>query len=206
MPLMRFMLQIVPITSLAVMSTLIGIIVSPPALASELAFLLLVIDLLLFVALITFKRVSGWNVALLLGFAVMVGILLRGLAPFELTRSWGSIVLTIGLLVLAAAVGRVLRGRTKWVGIGVGFASWVYLAGWGLIAVLRLKSLPQTLWAGVGLIIFGGLSALWFAELSQHHDKDSSVALAIELYIFILNLTLTAQVFIRGISHGLAST
>ena len=202
MPLMQFLLQIVPLTSLAVISTLIGIIVSPPALASELAFLLLFIDLLLFVALITFKRVSGWNVFLLLGFAVVVGILLRGFAPSELTRSWGSIVLTIGVLVLAAAVGRVLRGRTKWVGIGVGFASWAYLVGWGLIAVLGLKSLPQTLWAGVGLMIFGGLSALWFSELGQHHDKDSSVALSIELYIFILNLTLTAQVIIRGISLG----
>ncbi len=205
MHLMRFMLQIVPITSLAVMSTLIGVTVSPPALASELAFLLVFIDLLLFVALITFKRVSGWNVALLLGFAVMVGILLRGFAPSELTRSWGSIVLTIGILVSAAAVGRKLRGRTKWVGIGVGFASWAYLVGWGLIALLRLKSLPQTLWAGVGLMIFGGLSALWFSELGQHHDKDSSVALAIELYIFILNLTLTAQVIINGISHGFTS-
>ncbi len=202
MPLMRFMLQIVPITSLAVMSTLIGVIVSPSALASELAFLLVFIDLLLFVALITFKRVSGWNVALLLGFAVMVGILLRGFAPSELTRSWGSIVLTIGVLVLAAAVSRVLRGRTKLVGIGVGFASWAYLVGWGLIAVLRLEYLPQTLWAGVGLIIFGGLSALWFSELGQHHDKDSSVALSIELYIFILNLTLTAQIIINGLSHG----
>jgi FtsH-binding integral membrane protein len=203
MPWMHFILQVLPVTLLALAGTGLGLVVLPSDLALSLEIPLLLSGLLLFVAMITFKGTSGWNVFFLLGFSLVVGVLLRGFVQEEHGRSWSSSFgVAIGILVLSAGVGRSLRGRLFWLGKGFWILSWIYLAGWGLIVVLHPGALFQILWAGAGLVIFSGLAAAWFAGLGEHQEGASGVPLAVDLYILAFNLAVATQIVCSGIASG----
>ena len=63
----RFFLQVVPVSLLGLMGSLAGIWVGPTKPGSTILMLLVGIGLLLYIALMTFKSVPTWNVALLIG-------------------------------------------------------------------------------------------------------------------------------------------
>lgn len=199
----HFILQVLPVTLLALAGTGLGLVVLPTDLALRFEIPLLLLGLLFFVAMITFKGTSGWNVFFLLGFSLVVGVLLRGFAQEELGRSWSlSFGVAIGILGLSAGVGRSLHGRLFWLGKGFWILSWIYLAGWGLIVVLHLGALIRILWAGAGLVIFSGLAAAWFAGLGEHQEGASGIPLAIDLYILAFNLAVATRVISSSIISG----
>jgi FtsH-binding integral membrane protein len=186
---LQFALQVLPLSALSLLATSLGFSILPFDVTSRWTLPLLWTGVLLFVALTTFKETPGWNIGLLLAFALVAGCLISGLKLGSRPVNWPSTLLIMTtLLALSAVVGGKTRGRAGWLGMGLWALTWVYLAGWGLISLLHLGGTTQILWASAGTILFCVLSAIWFSELEARLHPGSGAALAVELYILALNL------------------
>jgi hypothetical protein len=197
----RFLLQVVPFSFLGLLGSLAGLWFGPQDTGSTFMLLAGVISLLLFIALMTFKSVPGWNVGLLAALGLALGVFLRALAVEVMVSAW---LLSAGLAVLVFAVaawlGRRLGSRMRDVGIGLWLLSWAYLMGWAVIAFLGLDPVFTTAWAGAGVLIFSGLAAAWFASLESKLDSQSGPALAVDLFFLFLNLTIALRVLYAGLA------
>jgi len=191
----RFLLQVVPFSLLGLLGSLVGLWFGPHEPDSTFMLLAGVISLLLFIALMTFKSVPGWNVGLLAALGLALGVFLRALAAEAMFSAW---LLSAGLAVLVFAVaawlGRRMGSRMKDVGIGLWLLSWAYLMGWAVIAFLGLDPVFTTAWAGAGVLIFTGLAVAWFSSLESQLDAQPGPALAVDLFFLFLNLTIALRV------------
>jgi FtsH-binding integral membrane protein len=196
-----FFIQVVPLTALASLASVAGIGLFANRVTEGLQLPIAVLGLLLFLALITFRETSTWNFVLLLTFALIAGTFLGGTFSEEVQFSWGVALLTaLGVLFLTAAVGGYFGERIGRWSVALWIGSWVYLLGWVIIAFANLPPSAQTIWAFAGLIIFGGLSTSWFASLMSSEAKASTVSLAIDLFILVINLLVAARVMLGSIS------
>ncbi len=197
----RFLLQVVPFSLLGLLGALAGLWFGPQEPGSTFMLLAGVISLLLFIALMTFKSVPGWNVGLLAALGLALGVFLRALAAEVMFSAW---LLSAGLAVLVFALsawlGRRLGSRMRDVGIGLWLLSWAYLLGWAVIAFLGLDPVFTTAWAGAGVLIFTGLAAAWFSSLESKLDTQSGPALAADLFFLFLNLTIALRVLSAGLA------
>jgi len=142
MSILAFTLQVLPVPALALVATAVG---STWHVSDAWRLPLLLIGVLLFVAMLTFRRVRGWNLALLLALAAVAGALLGSTFEGEPGSSWGgALALTFGTMVLAALVGNAMRSRLRPVGSALWMLAWLYLVGWFLVVVLdRGLAVPQ---------------------------------------------------------------
>ena len=197
----RFLLQVVPFSLLGLLGSLVGLWFGPQEPGSTFMLLAGVISLLLFIALMTFKSVPGWNVGLLVALGLALGMFLRALAAEAMFSAW---LLSAGLAVLvfalAAWIGRRLGSRMREVGIGLWLLSWAYLMGWAVIAFMDLDPVFTTAWAGAGVLIFTGLAVAWFSSLESQLDAQPGPALAVDLFFLFLNLTVALRVLLGGIT------
>lgn len=201
MPWLQFIFHVLPVSALAMIVTTAGMLAAPPDRIAALTLPLLLVAVLLFVAMLTFRKSSGWNTGLLLGFALAVGFLLSGLNKTDDGHAWmGALGIMIAALGVSTVVGRALRGRLAMLGGGLWLISWAYLVGWGVIAVLRAGPPFQVVWAAAGLLIFTGLAAAWFSALGGEREETPGASQAIDLYIFSFNLVLASFVLLRGLS------
>lgn len=197
----RFLLQVVPFSLLGLLGSLAGLWLGPQDPGSTFMLLAGVISLLLFIALMTFKSVPGWNVGLLAALSFALGVFLRALAAEVMFSAWLlSALLAVLVFAVAAWLGRRLGSRMKDVGIGLWLLSWAYLMGWVVIAFLGLDPVFTTAWAGAGVLIFSGLAAAWFASLESKLDSQSGQALAVDLFFLFLNLTIALRVLYAGLA------
>jgi FtsH-binding integral membrane protein len=195
-----FLLQVLPIGALALAATAVGSGIFSEIVSPAFSLPLIVVGLILFVALLTFRNVAGWNLGLLITFALVVGLYLGRVFPEVGGSSWRlTLMVVLGLLLGAAAIGARLSGRLQRLGSVLWIVSWIYLLGWILVALLPLAPPIIMVWASVGVAIFFGLSSSWFAGLRDYAEKGKGVTLAIDLYILGINLALTARVAIFGI-------
>lgn len=198
---LQFALQVLPLSALSLLATSLGFSILPFDVTSRWTLPLLWTGVLLFVALTTFKESPGWNIGLLLAFALVAGFLISGLKLASGPASWPSMLLiTTALLVLSAGIGAVMRGRAGWLGMGSWALTWSYLAGWGLISLVHLGGTIQILWASAGMILFCVLCAIWFSELEARLRPGFGAGLAVELYLLALNLTLAVRL-LRAHAH-----
>ncbi len=197
----RFFLQVVPFSLLGLLASLVGLWFGPHEPGSTFMLLAGVISLLLFIALMTFKSVPGWNVGLLAALGLALGVFLRALAAEVMFSAW---LLSVGLGVLVFALtawlGRRLGSRMRDVGIGLWLLSWAYLLGWAVIAFMGLDPVFTTAWAGAGVLIFTGLAAAWFASLETQLDAQPGAALGVDLFFLFLNFTIALRVLLGGIT------
>jgi len=195
----RFLLQVVPFSLLGLLGSLVGLWFGPKEPDSTFMLLAGVVSLLLFIALMTFKSVPGWNVGLLAALGLALGVFLRALAAEAMISAW---LLSAGFAVLVFALsawlGRRLGSWMRDVGVGLWLLSWAYLMGWAVIAFLGLDPVFTTAWAGAGVLIFSGLAAAWFASLESQLDAQPSAALAADLFFLFLNLTIALRVLFAG--------
>ncbi len=196
MSLMAFALQVLPVLLMALAATLIGGVV-PVSEAWQLPLLL--VGVLLFVALLTFRKAPGWNLALLLALAAVAGMLLGSAFSGEHSASWGSALgLAFALMGLAALVGYALRGRLGRAGCALWILAWIYLLGWLAFMLLNPADWLRAVWAGAGLVIFGLLLVVWFSDLTG--EKKSSRGLAVsqgtDLYLLGFNIAVAARVLL----------
>ncbi len=197
----RFLLQVVPLSLLGLLGSLAGLWFGPQEPGSTFMLLAGVISLLLFIALMTFKSVPGWNVGLLAALGLALGVFLRALAAEVMFSAWlHSVGLAVLVLALTAWSGRRLGSRMRDVGIGLWLLSWAYLLGWAVIAFTGLDPVFTTAWAGAGVLIFAGLAAAWFSSLETQLDAQPGAALGVDLFFLFLNLTVALRVLLGGIS------
>ncbi|TET35429.1 MAG: hypothetical protein E3J69_05065 [Anaerolineales bacterium] len=195
----RFLLQVVPFTLLGLLGSMVGLWFGPQEPGSTFMLLAGVVSLLLFIALMTFKSVPGWNVGLLAALGIALGVFLRALAADVMFSAWLlSALLAVLVFAVAAWIGRRMGSRMKEVGIGLWLLSWAYLMGWAVIAFLGLDPVFTTAWAGAGVLIFSGLAAAWFSSLESQLDAQPGPALAADLFVLFLNLTIALRVFSAG--------
>lgn len=197
----RFLLQVVPFTLLGLLGSLVGLWFGPKEPGSTFMLLAGVISLLLFIALMTFKSVPGWNVGLLAALGLALGVFLRALAAEVMFSAWLlSALLAALVFAVAAWIGRRMGSRMKEVGIGLWLLSWAYLMGWAVIAFMNLDPVLTTAWAGAGVLIFTGLAAAWFSSLESQLDAQPGPALGVDLFFLFLNLTVALRVLLGGIT------
>ncbi len=195
----RFLLQVVPFTLLGLLGSMVGLWFGPQEPGSTFMLLAGVVSLLLFIALMTFKSVPGWNVGLLAALGLALGVFLRALAAEVMFSAWLlSVLLAALVFAVAAWLGRRMGSRMRDVGIGLWLLSWAYLMGWAVIAFLGLDPVFTTAWAGAGTLIFSGLAAAWFSSLESQLDAQPGPALAAGLFFLFLNLTIAIRVFSAG--------
>ena len=189
----------VPFSLLGLLGSLVGLWFGPKEPDSTFMLLAGVVSLLLFIALMTFNSVPGWNVGLLAAIGLALGVFLRALATEAMISAW---LLSAGFAVLVFALsawlGRRLGSRMRDVGVGLWLLSWAYLMGWAVIAFLGLDPVFTTAWAGAGVLIFSGLAAAWFASLESKLEPQSGPALAVDLFFLYLNLTIALRVLFAG--------
>jgi FtsH-binding integral membrane protein len=190
-----FVLQVLPVTGLAFVATLAGFALP---VSEAMRIPLLLVGVLLFAGLMTFRRTRGWNLALLLGLAVVAGSLM-GSALDDAHVSWtGATALMAALVGLAALIGRALQDRLRRAGFVLWVLAWIVLAGWLIGGLLHPEEWLRILWACAGLVIFGGLAAVWFSRLGSEEipPRGLAVALGCDLYLLGLNIAVAGQVLI----------
>jgi hypothetical protein len=200
MSALAFILQVLPVTGLALVVTFVG--ASVPV-GDSVRVPLLLVGLLLFAGLLTFRRYKGRNLALLLGLALVVGALIKSELGAGDSPAWtGAAMLTIALMALAAFIGNALRGRLR----RTGFIQWllacVYLAGWGLGGLFDPPEWLRILWTSAGLVIFGSLAAVWFSQLKPEEIPPGGLAVGLgaDLYLLGLSITVGAQVLLTSLA------
>lgn len=197
----RFLLQVVPFSLLGLLGSMVGLWFGPQESGSTFMLLAGVISLLLFIALMTFKSVPGWNAGLLAALGLALGVFLRALAAEVVFSAWLlSAGFTVLVFALTAWLGRRLGSRMREVGIGLWLLSWAYLLGWAVIVFMSLDPVFTTAWAGAGVLIFTGLAAAWFASLEAQLDAQPGAALGVDLFFLFLNLAVALRVLLGGIT------
>jgi hypothetical protein len=199
MTLWAFVAALVPPLAAALIAGGLGATTLAPRLTAGSVVPAALFGLLIFAAMMTFKRARGWNAALLAAFSFVgcgvVGWLFRGRVGGTWLGAIGSAVL---ILTLAAVVGRrigtVLVKQGPWLWL----LSWVYLFGWIAAAVLGPSAGWIHGWAIGGLVVYAGLSAGWFAGLDPSAPDPSGTAWAIDVYLLGLNLAIAARVAMWG--------
>lgn len=192
-----FIIQVLPLSFLAGLGVALGLGFVAERLTESLQLPIVILGLLVFIGMITFRETRGWNIALLLSFGVIAGGFLGSIFPEGTGVSWVMALLTgLGVIFLAAGIGNWLGVRLRGLGVGLWIGSWIYLLGWVLLALTDSSSTLQTLWAAAGMVIFGGLAASWFANLVTTEQQSSNVSLAIDLFVLGLNLFVAGRVLL----------
>lgn len=194
-----FAIQVLPVSGLALVATLVG--ASIP-ISGTLRIPLLLVGVLLFVGLMTFRRAHGWNLTLLLALAAVVGTLLHPGFYAERSLPWtGAIAIMILLLISAAFIGKALRKWFRRVGSALWLLAWVYLAGWMIGGLINPAEWLRILWASAGLVIFGWLVAVWFSQLSAQEIPPRGLAITqgCDLYLLGLSITAVGQVLLTSL-------
>jgi hypothetical protein len=191
----KFGLQILPVLLLGNILLAITFALMPPVDNPILTVILSAITMFLFIAMLTFREQQGWNLALLLGFSVLLGAVISalGTGPGE-TLGYEPLWLLLPCLAIGAIAGSFLSSRVGEVGAILWLISWVYLLGWAALIFLQLDPIFYLTWSVVGLLLFTGLAAVWFAHLELHLAQRSSVSVAIDLYLLGINLYLAALI------------
>ena len=195
MTLWTFAATILPPLLAALIASGLGGAALSPRITTGSVVPLTLFGLLLFVAMVTFKRARGWNAALLVAFSFVAGGVVNWLFEDRIGGTWlGAVSAAILILAISAPVGRRIGPRLVGIGAWLWLLSWVYLFGWVVVAVLRPPPSWIRAWAIGGLVVYAGLSATWFAGLDPEQEDPSGTAWAVDLYLLGLNLAIAVRV------------
>ncbi len=190
---LSFSLQVLPPAVVAGLATMLGSQVLAGRLPPAWEFPLLILGLLLFVGMLTFRMAGGWTLAVLVAFGLAAGTLLGQMLTGS-GAGWPlAWLLAAALLALGAALSGSLPPWWLRLGFGLWLAALIYLAGWIALALLRLPTASQAAWALGGVVIFALLGSVWFASLGRRRPNRPS-SLAVDLYILAFNLAVALRV------------
>jgi hypothetical protein len=195
MSFLAFALQVLPVSLLAFAATALGALLR---LDERLRLPLLLLGVLLYAALMTFRHTPRWNLVILLALAAAAGALLVSVLGSNQGAAWGpGVGLSLGIITLSLSLGRALRGRFRRAGKALWILAWIYLAGWLLLLALEPALWLVTVWAGAGVAIFGGLIVVWYAQLGAMESARSlAVPQGSDLYLLGLNIAVALQMLL----------
>ena len=195
MTLWTFAAAILPPLTAALIAGALGAAAFTPRLTTGSVVPVALFGLLLFVAMLTFKRARGWNAALLVAFSFSASGVVSWLFQGRVGGTWlGALSAAVVILAISAIVGRRVGPGLVEIGAWLWLLSWVYLFGWVVVAVVGPPATWIRAWAVGGLVIYAGLSAAWFAGLDPRAPDPSGTAWAIDIYLLGLNLAIAARV------------
>jgi hypothetical protein len=197
---LAFILQVLPVTGMALLATVVGTAIP---VSGAMRIPLLLIGVLLFAGLLTFRKTRGWNLALLLGLAAAAGALINTGTEVRGGPSWtGAIILMIALMALAAFIGKALHGRLRRTGLVTWVLACVYVAGWLPGGLLNPADWLRIIWAIAGLVIFSGLATVWFSRLESEEipPRGLSFQQGCDLYLLGLNIAVAGQVLLTSLT------
>ena len=199
MSLPGFSLQILSFTLIGLLASAAGALLLPPPSSTGAVTVQALFLLLAFVGLLALKRTSSWNVGLLVLFGVLAGSFSNLIQPDGGSgKWWSSLGTAVLVLVLSQWISR--RWRKNWgeIGLGLWILIWIYLIGWAGLFLLPLAPVFHRVWAGFGLVLFGGITAVWFSNIEQAFERHPGAALGIDLYLLTLNIILAARILVFG--------
>ena len=201
MTLWMFAAAILPPLTAALIAGALGAAAFTPRLTTGSVVPVALLGLLLFVAMLTFKRARGWNAALLVAFSFSASGVVSWLFQGRVGGTWlGALSAAVVILAISAIVGRRVGPRLVGIGAWLWLLSWVYLFGWVVVAVLQPSPAWIRGWAAGGVIVYAGLTSAWFAGLDPQALDPSGTAWAVDLYLLGLNLTIAARVLMWRVS------
>lgn len=147
----------------------------------------------LLIGLYLLEEEPGWNVALLLGFALAAGALFKGM-NFEIVQGevWRTLVSCLGLSFVGGALSGPMVRRA---GIYLFPIAILYLLGWVLLTIFPLPGPGMSLWALVGLLLFLliGVSVISRGKIAG--GEGNPISPASDLFVVGFNLFWLAAVF-----------
>ena len=192
------MLATIPPVLLSMLTMALGI--GLPMSSREVDKVIVIIAVaILFLAMVTFKNVRGWNLVLFLTFSLFIGMLIG--AIFESVGTveiWVGVLLSTLVLTAASITGDVVQGRFGKSRILFWIVSWVYVFGWIVLIVAKIEGELVKFWGFVGLLTYFGLSSIWFANYSTPQEPGWDIPAAMELYSYTTCLWIAVVVLVRG--------
>jgi hypothetical protein len=204
MSLLAFALQVLPVFGLALGATILGNVLLAVYVTRPWQLPLFLLGALLFVALLTFRKIRTWNLVLLGTLALVAGAL-TGVAFPDGGGAWGAVLsMTCALLILALLLGTYLSGKLSRGLRMLYLLTWFYLAGWLLILIWDPALWLRVLWVIAGVIIFTGLAVVWFSEWEGKETPVGVLAVpeGCELYILALNIAIALRVLLAFLPIG----
>jgi hypothetical protein len=191
-------LGILPILIGAIFITLLGVRWLSPKLNGGIVLVSGIVALLVFVSLVVLRPPEPWTLGLLAAFAFLAGgFLAAWFSPASIAWPRAAFLVAV-VAVIAALVGTSPAPRILPPGRGLRVAGWAYALGWGAMAASQRFNGLATVWAGLGLLLFGGLLAAWVAAWRRGDLAKSPAADAVDLYVLTANLLLSALILIGG--------
>jgi hypothetical protein len=135
----------------------------------------------------------GWNGALLLGFAMAAGALLRGV-NFEAApgKVWSTLVFCLCVSLVGGAYSgqKVRRARVTLFPLSI-----LYLLGWIVFSIFPLPEIGMMMWAVLGLLLFLLVGVSIFSRGKLEGGEGYPIPLASDLFVVGFNLFWLAAVF-----------
>lgn len=187
--------EILPIVFLAVGMTLAGGLWLGTRITGALALPVWICLVGTYAALMVLKETRGWNLGLLGVFALLVGAVLGRGFPGASATGWATLGLLGGLMTACGAAGLLFESRIRWPVGALWAVSWPYLIGWVVLVLWKSGGRWYGLWAGIGLLLFGGLMIGWFATWRERRSVTSS---AFDLYLLTASMGVAVMVLLAS--------
>jgi hypothetical protein len=100
---------------------------------------------------------------------------------------------------LSAGAGKLLRPGFLALAPFLLGLSLVYWIGWFVLGLAGVGATMKVIWSASGYVAFWGLAANWAAGLSRAELDCQPMQKGLELYLLVLNLTLSAHAMLRPI-------
>jgi hypothetical protein len=150
--------------------------------------------------LLALKRTANWNVVILVLFGFLVGSFVGLIPPDEGSLQWWYLLGVASSLIIACYfASRMIRRSLSEVGMGLWFLTWIYVLGWAGLILLHLDPIFHMVWASFGLVLFAGMSVVWFSNTKSTLDRLPGSALGTDLYLITLNLILASRFLLLSI-------
>jgi len=198
MSALAFAVRVLPLYALALVLTAAGAIPLGGYVPSGWQTALVILALLAFAALMTFRRARAWPTILLLILALIAGALVRLMLP-EVRLHWPwALVASIGIPLFGVPLGWKVGTRLGSVGWGTWAAAWIYILGWIAWQLLGQGAVMRRYWGIAGLIVFSALTTTWSSSLPGRPPHEPEGSMAGELYLIGLNLGIAALMVVGG--------
>ncbi|HET7009945.1 MAG TPA: hypothetical protein VFI11_04150 [Anaerolineales bacterium] len=189
----RFLLQTVPVWILGVAATAMGLALGDFARGPVSLSIAITGGLVCYFAAHSFPQRMDWGMVFLVGLGLAAGVALASLpwlATSEVRLSAAGLAL-VGLAA-AAAAGRSMPGLLRPLYPPLWIGAWIQVICLSVIQLTGLWSGGARPAATVAAVVFGGLTAAWFARVE---DRPAPPA-AMDLYLLALNLFLASGVLL----------
>jgi modulator of FtsH protease len=139
------------------------------------------------------RRSAGWSAALLMLFGVLMGAasspILVFYANYDPRVLWQSGGATALFVAAFGSIGYLTRRNLFWLA-RVSFVALLLLFAFGIVLIFVQIPHGSQIYAGLGLLVFAGLTMVDFQRLRRSEGLDSAPLIAASIFLDVLNVFL----------------